>query len=211
MNINEFNETMCKNMDILIKREMVAQMLAKDQKKNENVWEVERRRRYEYLNRFRNGGGIFDIACIINEKEGRLAMERYRRKKGEGKSQNFLTKFKKRKADPITALPSIEVLEKFDISDMSINSATKVGLSLFLADAKYLLKNQEEPSPHLYIASDDESRYDTIDGEEKDKIAIGDEAKINAKVKLRDAEKISEINKLLGREKKTSSLVKYFK
>jgi hypothetical protein len=40
-------------------------------KDHETRWEAERRRRYEYLKKFRDGGGRFDIAKIVDPKNSR--------------------------------------------------------------------------------------------------------------------------------------------
>jgi hypothetical protein len=45
-----------------------------DGKSHETRWEKERKRRYEYLQKFRDGGGRFDISKIINPKNSRPGM-----------------------------------------------------------------------------------------------------------------------------------------
>ena len=56
-----------------------------------------------------------------------------------------------------------------------MDSATKIGLEMFLIDTKYIMevRENEEPDNLMQDSDDSETRYDTIDREGKE-ISIGD-------------------------------------
>jgi len=76
MDVAAANACISRTMDAIIRKEKVSQMLDKEHNKDagkshESRWDQERRRRYEYIQKFRDGGGRFDLHNIVNPKISR--------------------------------------------------------------------------------------------------------------------------------------------
>ena len=64
--------------------------------------------------------------------------------------------------------------------------------------------------PEIYQSSSGESKYSNEDRELKDHLATGEQALENTIKKYKNADKIVQLNEVLGKDKSTSHLVKYF-
>jgi len=83
-------------------------MLAKgSEEQHETTWAAERRRRYEFLAKFRKHGGMFDVKYLLGKKKHR---------RGEGKEKlKMLSKALKCLPEGVTSLPSEVLLARFDV------------------------------------------------------------------------------------------------
>jgi len=61
----------------------------------------------------------------------------------------------------------------------------------------------------MYQSSSGESKYSNEDRQEKDHLAVGEDALLNAMAKYKNADKIVQLNEINGRDDATSHLVKY--
>lgn len=64
--------------------------------------------------------------------------------------------------------------------------------------------------PEMYQSSSGESKYSNEDNEMKDHFAVGLKALTNTMRKYKNADKIVQLNEVLGKDDKTSHLVKYY-
>ena len=78
-------------------------------------------------------------------------------------------------------------------------------------DQKNLVSSQYDwvDEPEMFQSDSGESKYSNEDKHEKDHLAVGEEAILNALRKYNNADKIVQLNEINGKEGDTSHLVKY--
>jgi hypothetical protein len=111
----------------------------------ETRWQAERRMRYDYLQKFRDAGGRFDIKYIIEDaKPTRMTLEKFQYNQKKGRRLAWLTKALKRGENPVTAVAAEKLLSNFHPDKLDAEEATKIGLELYLQDVKYFSRIQTE-------------------------------------------------------------------
>jgi hypothetical protein len=162
-------------------------MLIAEQKKEpikgeETRMQLDRKRRYTYLEQFRDKGGRFDIGHILKSKAGRYWRQEEDTRVRKGKRMGFLTKALKKKGMPFMVWPSDKLLEEVGLENLDGEQATLLGLEMFLTDIKFEQQIHEEEEKlevwnnQLWCSSSGESLYEYEDKKDKDKVTVGHDA-----------------------------------
>jgi hypothetical protein len=186
-NIRQFNEIVATTMDLLIRKERYRQMLIAEQKKEpipgeETRMQLDRKRRYTYLEKFRDKGGRFDVAHILKSKAGKYWRQEEDTKVRKGRRMGFLTKTLKKPGTPFMIMPSDKLIEDIELENLDGEQATFLGLEMFLQDVKFEQQIIEEDEKlnvwnnQLWCSSSGESIYEYEDKKDKDKVSIGIDA-----------------------------------
>ena len=88
--------------------------------------------RYEFIQKFRDAGGRFDISLIIEEGKKKEKSKKVDLTRKKAKRLTWLTKALKRGDDPVTAMPGDFLLKMFHPETLDADSATKIGIELYL-------------------------------------------------------------------------------